>query len=80
MGFTAGEIEVMAELEHERWNRERLRAGWRYGPERDTERKISPYLVPWSELPDEIKEYDRETARGIPQLLAEVGIEITRTA
>ena len=79
MGFTEGEVDLMAELEHERWNRERLAEGWQFGPERNVEKKISPHLVPWPELPDEIKEYDRETVRGIPQLLAEVHIEIRRS-
>ena len=78
--FTEGEVEVMAELEHERWNRERLAEGWQLGPERNVEKKISPYIAPWSELPDEIKEYDRETVRGMPQLLADVQIEIRRSA
>jgi len=78
MDFTAGEIELMAELEHERWNRERHRDDWQYGPERDVAKKISPYLLPWSELPDEIREYDRETVRGIPELLAGVGLEVGR--
>ncbi len=80
MAFTEGEVELMAELEHERWNRERLAEGWQFGPDRNVERKISPYIAPWSELPDEIKEYDREAVRGMPQLLADVQIEIRRSA
>jgi len=72
MEFTPGEIETMAELEHRRWNQERFKEGWEPGPVRDVEKKISPYLVTWSELPDDIREYDRETVRGIPELLASV--------
>ncbi len=79
MTFTSEEIEFMAELEHERWNQERLKEGWQLGPERNVEKKISPYLVPWSELPDEIREYDRETVRSIPKLLSQVGVEIRRS-
>ena len=78
MAFTEDEIEFMAELEHERWNQERTKEGWTLGPERDLEKKISPHLVPWSKLPDDIREYDRETVRGIPQLLAQIGLEIRR--
>ena len=66
----------MAELEHERWVSERLTAGWVYSKERDASKKISPYLVPWNELPDEIKEYDRQTIRALPDLLASVKFEI----
>jgi len=79
MTFTPDEIEFMAALEHERWNQERIKEGWTLGAERDVEKKVSPYLVPWSQLPDEIKEYDRETVRGIPGLLAQVGLEIRRS-
>jgi len=76
--FTDAEIETMAEMEHARWNVERLLNGWRRGLERDVNRKVSPYLVAWSQLPDEAKEWDRETLRQIPELLARVGLEIRR--
>jgi hypothetical protein len=57
---------------------ERLRDGWRRGPEKDVEKKISPYLVGWDELPENVKEWDRNTVRAIPRFLAEVGLEIRR--
>ena len=44
--FTADEVERLARLEHDRWVDERRRAGWRPGPAKDVDRKISPYLVP----------------------------------
>lgn len=55
MKFTKDEIEIMAEMEHARWNIEQLLDGWKWGKEKDMNRKISPYLIPWSELPDERK-------------------------
>jgi hypothetical protein len=70
------EIEVMAELEHERWVSERLLDGWVYNKERDVEKKLSPYLVPWNELPEEVKDWDRRTVRSIPALLAKTKFEI----
>ncbi len=73
--FTREEIEIMAEMEHERWNEERFDEGWKLGP-RDPENKISPYLVHWNDLPDNIKEYDRDAVKNIPKLLASVGFEI----
>lgn len=76
--FTSEEIELMAEMEHERWVKERLDDGWRYGTERDVEKKISPYLVPWSHLSEEIKEFDRNTIRGLPAFLAKAGFQIYR--
>lgn len=78
MKFTEDEIEFLAEMEHARWNAERLLSGWKLGNEKDVIKKISPYIVPWSELLDEVKEWDREAVRKIPEILAEVGLEIHR--
>jgi hypothetical protein len=75
--FEPAEEEILAEMEHDRWVDERQMAGWRLGP-RDPEKKVSPYLVAWDKLDDEIKEYDRDAVRGIPGILAEVGLEIYR--
>jgi len=73
--FTEEQIETMAEIEHARWIVERLTAGWTPG-EKDVEKKKTPYLVPYSELADEIKEYDRITIKSMPGMLKEVGLEI----
>ncbi len=78
--FTDEEVERMAELEHGRWNVERLRDGWRPGP-RDDARKRHPCLVPWSDgraLTEEIKAYDRNAVRLFPSHLARVGLEVAR--
>lgn len=74
--FTPTEIENLAEKEHERWVEERVSEGWRPGPKKDIERKISPYLIPWGELTDEVKEYDRVLIRGLPAFLAKAGFMI----
>jgi ppGpp synthetase/RelA/SpoT-type nucleotidyltranferase/KaiC/GvpD/RAD55 family RecA-like ATPase len=74
--FTKSEIEIMAEMEHARWSVERLLDGWKKGATKDVTKKITPYIVPWSELPDEIKEYDRDAVRKIPEILAKVSLEI----
>lgn len=76
--FTADEVEVMAELEHGRWNIERLRDGWRPGKPRDDTKKIHDCLVPWSELPEEIREYDRNAVRAFPEILAKTEMAIVR--
>jgi hypothetical protein len=67
---------AMAEMEHGRWVVERLRAGWRYGPERDRTNRRSPYLVSWDKLPREVQKYDLDNVRAWPQLLKNVGLEI----
>ena len=75
--FSAEEIELLAEMEHERWMAEWLQAGWTLG-ERDTEKKTSPYLVPYDELTDEVKEWDRQAVRAIPEVLALAGLGVGR--
>jgi ppGpp synthetase/RelA/SpoT-type nucleotidyltranferase len=76
--FTPEEVERLAEMEHGRFNAERLLAGWQYGPTRDVEKKISPYLVSWEKLQEHVKELDRSAVRQIPALLAAVGRKIVR--
>lgn len=80
MTFSDAEVELMAEMEHGRWTAERLSRGWRSGERRDEERKTSPYLVAWSELPDEMRERDQQTVRRIPFYLASIGLEIVRSS
>jgi ppGpp synthetase/RelA/SpoT-type nucleotidyltranferase len=72
--FTPEDIEAMAELEHGRWTAERLLAGWTWGEKRDPARRTSPYLVAWRELPEAIREIDRQAVRQIPDVLATVGL------
>lgn len=76
--FTASEVECLAILEHRRWLRERQQAGWRYGSAKDVEHKRSPYLVPWEELPDRAKEWNRSAVRSIPSLLASVNLAVVK--
>jgi thiamine kinase-like enzyme len=76
--FTEDEVEAMAQMEHARWNEERLHDGWKLCTKRDALKKASPYLVDWSDLPDEAKEQDRQAVRGIPRFLATVGLEVLR--
>ena len=69
-------VERLAEIEHGRWNVERLLEGWRLGPTKDAKARVSPYLVSWSDLPDSIREYDRAFIRAIPSTLAKHGYEV----
>jgi len=80
MQLTPSEIETMARMEHERWVWERLMSGWIYaaGP-KDIGNKTSPYIIPYDKLPNEIQEYDRQTVRIVPDLLADVGYELYRS-
>ena len=68
---------MLAEKEHERFVNERVRDGWTYAPPpKDPDRKTSPWLVPWSELPEDMKDIDRDTVRNIPAFLSVAGFEV----
>ena len=77
--FTDEEFETLAIAEHKRWVIERLESGWRPGA-KDVERKSSPYLIPFEELPDDIADADRDTVRQIPAALALVDLKVVRSA
>lgn len=74
----ASEVECLAFLEHRRWCNERSAAGWTYAARKNIERKQSPYLVDWDDLPDRAREWNRSASRDIPGLLASVGLAISR--
>ena len=69
-------VETLSIFEHDEWVRERLGYGWTYGEAKDNENKISPYLVPYDELSEEIKNLDRDTIRNIPVLLDRIGMAV----
>jgi hypothetical protein len=75
--FEPDELERLAVLEHDRWMKERQASGWVLGP-KDPDRNVSPHLVPWSELDEEVKDYDRLFIRGLPRFLARAGFQIVR--
>jgi voltage-gated potassium channel Kch len=77
LNLTEAQVQMLAEVEHGRWNAERLQAGWRLGP-RQVGRSTSPYLVPWADLPAEIRQYDVETVRNLAATLAGAGCTVTR--
>ena len=68
--------EAIAENAHEVWAQGRMAEGWRYGPTRNDKLKLHPDLLPYSDLPDSEKEYDRETAMKTIMLLKKLGYEI----
>ena len=69
-------VEALAIFEHEEWVRERLGYGWTYGEDKDVEKKISPHIVPYDELREEVKDLDRDTIRNIPILLEMIGMAV----
>jgi len=76
--FSSKEVELLAELEHERWMKEKLADGYSYGPERDENRRTHPDLVPWTVLPEKSRQYDRDTVAAIPEFMAKAQFEVYR--
>lgn len=65
--------ERLAEHAHDVWAQHRLADGWTHGPRRDDAAKKHPCLVPYAELPDSEKEYDRQTALGTLKAIRALG-------
>lgn len=70
--------EEIAEEIHKRWAAERISQGWKYGEFRDDRLKITNCLVPYNRLPDEEKQYDRNTAETAIKLLISKGYTIEK--
>jgi len=67
-------IEHLAEQEHEAWVAERIKSGWVAGVDVDAKKTTTPYLVPYDQLPDHIKQLDRDPVQNIPVLLERIGM------
>ena len=70
--------EAMAKNTHEVWAAARINEGWRFGPVRDDARKLHPCLVPYEQLSDAEKEYDRRTSAEAIRFLLASGCDIVR--
>jgi hypothetical protein len=68
--------ERLAENAHDIWAAQRMAEGWRYGPERDDTAKTHPDLVPYADLPDSEKQYDRNTAMETLKAIIAMGYRI----
>lgn len=71
-------VEKIAKNVHEVWALARLQEGWVYGEKRDDEKKITPCLIPYEELPEIEKEYDRRTAMATIKLAIKLGFKIEK--
>ncbi len=72
----SGLCEQLAQNVHEVWAQSRIREGWTYGKQRDDETKQTPCLVPYDELPESEKAYDRNTAMETVRLILKLGYRI----
>jgi hypothetical protein len=71
--------ERLAENAHELWAAQRFSDGWTYGPGRDDVRKQNPCLVPYEELPESEKQYDRLIAMETLKTIVALGFRIVHS-
>ncbi len=69
--------ERIAQNVHDVWAAGRIADGWRYGPQRDDLKKTHPCLIPYTELSEDEKEYDRRTSEETIRLILKMGFKIT---
>lgn len=70
--------ERMAENVHEVWAATRIVQGWTYGPERNDVNKKHPCLIPYADLPEEEKVYDRNTSLETLRFILAEGFSIVK--
>lgn len=70
--------EAIAENAHEIWAENRQAEGWTYGPQRDDQLKQTPDMVPYSQLSEGEKEYDREMTMKTIKLLKKLGYDLIK--
>lgn len=70
--------ERLAENTHEVWALGRINEGWVYGEKLDREKKVHPLLVPYGDLPESEKDYDRRTSLETLKLLLKMGYTFTK--
>lgn len=71
-------VEQMSKNVHEVWAQSRMSQGWTYGEQRNDTLKTHPCLIPYEDLPEVEKAYDRDTALGTLKLIVALGFKITK--
>jgi len=69
-------VEQLAEITHDNWVRQRLADGWRQGQRRNDLQKEHPGIVPYDDLPESEKEYDRKISLGVVQAMIALGYRV----
>lgn len=70
--------EYIAENAHEEWAKQRFKEGWVFAPKTNKKLKMSFDLVPYCELLDSEKEYDRKMAMNTLRVLYKLGYKIEK--
>lgn len=71
--------ELIAENVHDLWSASRIAEGWTWGEKRDEEMNQHPCLIPYNELPESEKEYDRQTSMQTLKLIQKLGFTIQKS-
>jgi ryanodine receptor 2 len=71
-------VERLAANNHDHWALQRIAEGWRFGPGRNDKAKIHPDLVPYDELSDSEKEYDRRSVVETLKAIITLGYRIEK--
>ena len=78
--LTTGQVESLAQMEHELWCKDKLADGWRFAPEeKSPEARTNPNLVAWEHLAEDQRQKNREMVRSIPAFLGRAGFQVVKT-
>eukprot|EP00002_Diphylleia_rotans_P021370 TRINITY_DN4160_c0_g1_i4.p1 TRINITY_DN4160_c0_g1~~TRINITY_DN4160_c0_g1_i4.p1 ORF type:complete len:1093 (+),score=211.13 TRINITY_DN4160_c0_g1_i4:154-3432(+) len=72
-------IDVIAEHVHDQWTLTKLNDGWKYDPVRDNGKKQHPMMVPYKDLTENEKSYDKNMAKQSIRLIVSLGYTIKKT-
>jgi ryanodine receptor 2 len=70
--------EKLAENAHDVWAARRINEGWTHGARRNDSTKKHPDLVPYAELAESEKDYDRDAALNTLKAIIALGYRIER--
>ena len=71
-------LEELAKNAHEMWSQKRIEDGWVYGPKRDDDKKTHPSLIPYEELDESEKSYDRALVNEALKSILSLGYKIEK--
>ena len=71
-------VERLAEHNPDVWAQRRLAEGWSWGPERNDAAKKHPDLVPYAQLPESEREYDRDAAAQAIKAILALGYRVEK--
>ncbi len=71
-------VEDLAKNVHEVFVQNRMKEGWKYGPVRDDEKKENPTMIPYEDLPESEKDYDRATSQETLKFILSKGFHISK--